>query len=389
MPLLHHRVLSSASLGLAGVLLLLGIGSAQANVSVQVSAPSGQTPVLELQTPLAVAASVSQQGRPAGNGTPVYWSSSSLAGRFELATSLTEQGTAHNVLWGKVPGAHNLRAETEVAGQRYGSTYGFYLRQLPSPLELLVPAYFSPSSGSGWQALATAASDYPELKITAILNPSNGIFTTAQASYVQAAQNFVAAGGQLLGYVYTNYGRGPRTLADVQANIDRYLTLYGRELIGGIFLDEMSNSNSSSEWAFYQALYRYIKDKDPSLRVVGNPGTIPATRMAGVADALITFEGKAADFVSYDPRRKGPWLYSLSNSRQGALVHNASSCSAMQTALKNAASAQTNTGLVYITHRQYDYATDTGNPWASLPRYWTDLLQSLQALNQGQPLPEC
>lgn len=387
MPLSHHRVLPSVPLELAAVLLVLGIGGAQANVSVQVSAPSDQTPVLELQTPLAVAASVNQNGRPVGNGTPVYWSSSSLAGGFELATSLTEQGTAHNVLWGNVPGAHSLRAEAEVAGQRYASTYGFYLRQFPSPLELLIPAYFSPSSGSGWQALATAASDYPELKITAILNPSNGIFSTAQASYVQAAQNFVAAGGQLLGYVYTNYGRGPRTLADVQTNVDRYLTLYGRELISGIFLDEMSNS--TSEWAFYQTLYRYIKDKDPSLRVVGNPGTIPATGMAGVADALITFEGKAADFVSYDPRRKGPWLYSLSNSRQGALVHNASSCSAMQTALKKAASAQANTGLVYITHRQYDYATNTGNPWAGLPRYWTGLLQNLQALNQGQPLPEC
>ncbi len=387
MPLSHHRVLPSVPLELAAVLLVLGIGGAQANVSVQVSAPSDQTPVLELQTPLAVAASVNQNGRPVGNGTPVYWSSSSLAGGFELATSLTEQGTAHNVLWGNVPGAHSLRAEADVAGQRYASTYGFYLRQFPSPLELLIPAYFSPSSGSGWQALATAASDYPELKITAILNPSNGIFSTAQASYVQAAQNFVAAGGQLLGYVYTNYGRGPRTLADVQTNVDRYLTLYGRELISGIFLDEMSNS--TSEWAFYQTLYRYIKDKDPSLRVVGNPGTIPATGMAGVADALITFEGKAADFVSYDPRRKGPWLYSLSNSRQGALVHNASSCSAMQTALKKAASAQANTGLVYITHRQYDYATNTGNPWAGLPRYWTGLLQNLQALNQGQPLPEC
>jgi hypothetical protein len=387
MPLLCLRVLPSVAPWWVAALLALDAGSASANVSVQISAPSGQTQVLELQTPVPVTAMVKIDGLPVSNGTPVHWSSSSLAGSFAASSSPTVSGRASTVLRGMVPGAHSLRAEAEVAGQRYAATYGFYLRQLPSPLELLVPAYFYPSNGSGWEALAAAASAYPELKVTAILNPSNGIFTTAQARYVQAAQKFVDAGGQLLGYVYTNYGRGPRTLADVQTNVDRYLELYGRELISGIFVDEMSNK--TSELAFYQALYRYIKDKDPSLRVVGNPGTIPATRMATVADALITFEGQALNFANYDPRRTGPWLYHLSNTRQGALVHNASTCTAMQTALKRAASAQANSGLVYITHRQYDYATNTGNPWASLPTYWTALLQSLQALNQGQALPAC
>lgn len=388
MPLLRPRVSPFAAPCWAAALLALAAGSANANVSVQIVAPSGQTPVLELQTPVRLTALVNIDGQPVDNGTPVHWNSSSLAGSFATSSSPTVSGRASTLLRGMVPGAHSLHAEAEVAGQRYAVTYGFYLRQLPSPLELLVPAYFYPSSGgSGWDVLAAAASTYPDLKISAILNPSNGIFTSAPARYVQAAQNFVAAGGQLLGYVYTNYGRGPRTLADVQTNVDRYLTLYGRDLISGIFVDEMSNK--ASDLAFYQALYRYIKDKDPSLRVVGNPGTIPATRMATVADALITFEGQALNFANYDPRRTGPWLYNLSNSRQGALVHNASTCTAMQTALKRAATAQANSGLVYITHRPYDYATNTGNPWASLPTYWTALLQSLQAINQGQPLPTC
>lgn len=355
------------------------------NVVVEITTPSGDSPVFELQTPLSVGATVEVDALTAPNDTPVHFSSS--AGLFSPATASTRNGQASSTLWGTVPGPHTLRADAEVAGVRTGSTKSFYLRQTPTPLEVLVPAYFYPSTGSGWALLASSVAAHPGLKVTAILNPTNGIFSTADRRYLEAAGNFVNAGGQLLGYVHTSYGTGVRSLSDVQTNIDRYLELYGRELISGIFLDEMSSQSSTLD--FYQQLYRYIKAKDPSLRVVGNPGIVPATGMAGVSDALITFEGTAADFARYDPRKKGGWLYTLSNSRQGALLHSATNCTAMQTALRTAASAQTNSGLVYITHRPYNYATDTGNPWASLPSYWTELLDSIEALNQGQPLPSC
>lgn len=355
------------------------------NVVVEITAPSGDSPVFELQTPLSVEATVAVNTLTAPDDTPVHFSSS--AGLFSPATASTRNGQAHSALWGTVPGPHTLRAEAEVAGVRTGNTKSFYLRHTPAPLEVLVPAYFYPSTGSGWTLLASSVAAHPGLKVTAILNPNNGIFSTADRRYVEAAGNFVHAGGQLLGYVHTSYGTGVRSLSDVQTNIDRYLELYGRDLISGIFLDEMSGQSSTLD--FYRQVYHYIKAKDPSLRVVGNPGTIPATDMAGVSDALITFEGTAADFAHYDPRKKGGWLYTLSNNRQGTLLHSASSCTAMQTALRTAASTQTNSGLVYVTHRPYDYATNTGNPWASLPSYWTELLDSVQALNQGQPLPSC
>lgn len=371
----------------ASLLAACGGGSGTApNIAVEVTAPSAQAPVLELQTPLPVGATVELDAMPAPDATLVHFSSS--AGLLSPATASTHQGQASSSLLGTVPGQHTLRAEVEVAGVRAtSSTQTFYLRQTPVPLEVLVPAYFYPSTGSDWTLLASSVAALPGLKVTAILNPSNGIFTNANSRYLAAGRDFVHAGGQLLGYVHTSYGSGERTLADIKTNIDRYLELYGRELISGIFLDEMSNKGSTLE--FYQQLYRYIKAKDPSLRVVGNPGTIPASELAATADALITFEGQAANFAQYDPRKTGGWLYTLSNSKQGALIHTASTCTAMQAALRTAAPAQSNSGLVYVTHRPYDYASNTGNPWASLPSYWASLLSSVHALNQGQPLPNC
>ncbi len=375
----------------ATLLTACGGDSPDLNVQVEVTSPTGQSlsqaPVFELQTPLQVRAHITIDALPAQEAVSVNFSSS--AGLLSPATATTHNGQAKSVLIGTVPGEHTLRADINLEGMHAGATQTIYLRQPAKPLELLVPAYFFPTTATnaGWNLLAASAAANPGLQITAILNPSNGIFTTANPAYLQAAQKFVNAGGKILGYVHTSYGTGERPLAEVKTNVDRYLTLYGRNLISGIFLDEMSNKTTTL--SFYQPLYRYIKAKDPSLRVVGNPGTVPANGMTAVSDALVTFEGKASDFSSYDPRNTGGWLYTLSNDRQGVLIHNASNCAAMQTAIARAATAHINSGLVYATDRKYNYTTDTGNPWSNLPTYWNSLVTTVNAINQGRPLPAC
>jgi len=123
--------------------------------------------------------------------------------------------------------------------------------------------------------------------------------------------------------------------------------------------------------------------------VIGNPGTLPVGDYAGVADVLVTFEGKASDYTRFNPQDGSAWVYAKANSAQAMLVHNATSCAAMQTAMRAAATARNNTGLVYATDLLYDFATNTGNPWANLPSYWTSLLGTVSALNRGTALPGC
>ncbi|HOC30858.1 MAG TPA: hypothetical protein PKK84_01275, partial [Armatimonadota bacterium] len=40
--------------------------------------------------------------------------------------------------------------------------------------------------------------------------------------------------------------------------------------------------------------------------------------------------------------------------------------------------------MVYATDRVFDYATGTGNPWATLPSYWTRLLETVEAINHAK-----
>ena len=71
------------------------------------------------------------------------------------------------------------------------------------------------------------------------------------------------------------------------------------------------------------------------------------------------------------------------------LANNVMKGQAMQGIVATAATPLANAGMVYATDRVFDYATGTGNPWATLPSYWTRLLETVEAINQGQALPGC
>ncbi|RYF08738.1 MAG: hypothetical protein EOO31_01230 [Comamonadaceae bacterium] len=358
-------------------------GGAAGTVAVSLTAPVAEE-VFDASAPLTVSARVTVNGTNAADGTSVSFSTTPAGG---AATGVTRDGVATATLTATAAGRQQINATASVSGQSATAARVVYLRPTPARLEVLVPAYFYPSANSPWDRLATGAAAYPSVSITAIMNPDNGVFTAADPAFAAAAGRFVAAGGKVLGYVYTSYGTGSRSLSAIKANIDSYLSLYGRGVIGGIFLDEMASE--TSRLPFYRELYAYIKSKDASLRVVGNPGMVPASEFAEVADVLVTFEGKSSTFESYDPRQSGAWLYARSNASQSSLVHNAATCAAMQQAVKSAASARYNAGPIFITSLEYDPVTGVGNPWNGLPAYWNAMLQTVDALNKGSTLPAC
>lgn len=83
----------------------------------------------------------------------------------------------------------------------------------------MVPAYFTAdTSSSPWSELSAGRQSYPDVPVTAILNPDNGTFSGADPNYVQAIADFTAKGGKVVGYVRTGYGG--RSMADVEANVD-------------------------------------------------------------------------------------------------------------------------------------------------------------------------
>ena len=379
-------------LGLVGGLLAACGGGGSGNsdgpsgsdvVAVQFTAPAAED-VYTASAPLALAARVTVNGADAADGTAVSFA----AGTSAAAAGSTKGGIATATISGAPAGRQQLQASATVSGRTATAVRTVYLRPAPSPLEVLVPAYFYPTGAgaAAWATLTAGTAANPAVKVTAILNPSDGVFTRTDASILGAATQFAAAGGRLLGYVYTGYG--DRSVAAIKANIDAYFSYYGRGLIGGIFLDEMAAT--PGKLSVYRELYEYIKAKDPALRVVGNPGMVPAAGYAEVADMLTVFEGKGSTFQGYDPRTvEADWVYTRASGTQAALVHNVASCEAMQTAVQSAASARYNTGVFFATSLEFEPATGVGNPWNGMPAYWSSLLQTVRSVNAGQSLPAC
>jgi hypothetical protein len=234
------------------------------------------------------------------------------------------------------------------------------------PLQALVPAYFYPAGNSYWSELDNAAH---QIGVTAIMNPNSGPGSSADANYAAAVNSLQAAGGRVLGYVYTSYGA--RSEADVEADINAYVSFYH---INGIFLDQQSTS--PAEVSYYADLYKYVKSLNPAYQVVANPGTNTqqAYLNTPTADALVTFEDTASAYASYSP---ASWTSGYSPDHFGNLIHTQMTAAGMLADLHLA--QQRNAGLVYVTD-------DTlPNPYDRLPSYWN---QEVAAIAASAAVPE-
>lgn len=274
----------------------------------------------------------------------------------------------------------------------------YYVRPAAKPLQVLVPAYFSATgTTSHWTTLTSGASSYPDVKITAIANPSSGVLTadtkedTDLTKAIKAFQAVSGTSNRVVGYVATtSASSGALSVADIKATIANYIRLYPG-LFDGFFLDGMSTD--SSRVAHFQEVYTHVKGLTTGLAtgamppsapiVIGNPGTYPVAAYAGVADTLVTYAGNAAAYANIDPQPGNTWVYAKDNSAQAMLVHTASTCTDMQTAVKSAHRSRMNTGVVYATNLA------TGAPWSALPTYWQQMLGTVDALNKQRTLPLC
>ncbi|MBI3347182.1 MAG: spherulation-specific family 4 protein [Burkholderiales bacterium] len=232
-----------------------------------------------------------------------------------------------------------------------------------SAVEIVVPAYFYPSwmpSQNEWHQLTWAAQQ--GARVTAIMNPGNGPGTASNSDYVASVNEFRAAGGKVVGYVYTCYGVNhctpevppTRSTAEVLADAQKYASWYS---VDGVFLDEMATQPSALP--FYQTVSNGLKAAHPGWQIVGNPGVTPAAGYTALANTLMSFEGSYADFVN------GPFLSGLTNAAStGAIVHTVATAAQMQEVMGLA--KQHGLGAIYIT----DGTMASGNPYLHLPGYW-------------------
>jgi hypothetical protein len=234
------------------------------------------------------------------------------------------------------------------------------------PLQVLVPAYFYPVGNPYWGELNTAAG---RISLTAIMNPNSGPGNSADPNYVAAVNSLEAAGGRVLGYVYTLYGA--RSEADVEADVNAYISFYH---INGIFFDQQSTD--PAEVGYYADLYNYVKSKNPAYQVIANPGTNTqqAYLSTPTADALVTFEDTAGAYAGYTP---ASWANGYSANHFADIIHTQPTAAGMLADLQLA--QQRHAGLVYVTD-------DTlPNPYDTLPSYWDQEVAAIAASALPEP----
>jgi hypothetical protein len=245
---------------------------------------------------------------------------------------------------------------------------------------LLVPAYFYPSydpAQSYWDELTAAAAS--GISVTAIMNPANGPGSAFNSDYAAAVSGFRAAGGKVLGYVYTCYGGAQcftglpplQSTAQVLADAQRYADWYG---VDGIFLDEMSNR--LADLPYYQTVAQGLRSAHFDWQIVGNPGTSTPSAYLGVADTLVTLENGTG---SYANAATEPWMLTADPARQANLFYNVATADAMRALLAEATAR--NVGYLYITDDRYTIGDPLApNPWDQLPTYWNAELAAVRAV---------
>jgi len=244
------------------------------------------------------------------------------------------------------------------------SWLGYRCNVQAAELEIVVPAYFYPSAGSDWNDLNSAAGHVP---ITAIMNPFNGPGNSLDSNYSSAVNSFRAAGGRVIGYVYSSYTERP--LQQVLDDIDRYDDWYN---IDGIFVDEMSNNGPAERLDYYRDIYNHVKSIDPDWEVMGNPGTTTMEQYLTwpTADRLMVFENVGSTYPSYTA---SSWNFNYDSTNFVHLVHTESSSANMLSDLGLA--VERNAGGIYITDDVL------ANPWDRLPIYWAELVEAVSVIN--------
>lgn len=206
-----------------------------------------------------------------------------------------------------------------------------------------------------------------QVPLTAIMNPGNGPGNSVDSNYISVVNSLRAAGGHVLGYVYTSYAA--RSLSQVLTDVDRYKSWYN---VDGIFVDEMANSGLTTNLDYYRDIYNHVKAIDVNWSVMGNPGTntLESCLTWPTADRLMVQENIGSLYPGYVP---SAWNYNYAPSRFVHLVHTEASAANMLNDLQLA--LQYHAGGIFITDDVLD------NPWDQLPTYWTQLVNAVATIN--------
>jgi hypothetical protein len=232
----------------------------------------------------------------------------------------------------------------------------------------MIPAYY-PATGGPRDPWTTAPPAAKATRTPAIevMNADSGPGTSigvrdptasGLAAYRAAIVRAHRFGSSVYGYVWTNYSnRGPGPQAPVVAikmQITQWVAHYRG--IDGIFFDGVSDGAAGV--GFYRTIDVYAHAK--GLRVIFNPGTVPARSLMAIdATAIVVdFEGAASAYLT---TRFPSWTWAYPANRFANLVYAARAGTVSTIATR---ARREHVGHLYVTNLRLP------NPYGSLAGYF-------------------
>ncbi len=247
------------------------------------------------------------------------------------------------------------------------------------PQTIAIPSYFYPDSGGADSLWDRTDEGAPAVSL-AVVNPASGPGETRDPAYAAQVQKSQAAGLTVLGYVSTGYANTSdtnpdRTVAAVEADIDKFYDWYG---VDGIFLDEASTDcqYAAPPDSYYDELYQHVKAKGVEAVVAINPGIQTNECYMSVSDIVVNFEGSHQKYVS--SYSAPDWVKGYDPGRFWHLVYDSPDATTMKQDV--ATSKGRNAGLIYVTPDVLP------NPWDTLPSVPYFEAEKQQAADSTVPL---
>lgn len=257
-------------------------------------------------------------------------------------------------------------------------------------VNFLVPAYANPCCVDGpaaWSQLIAFAGNSPNVGVHVIFNPASGPGLATDPNFVDGLGNgplvdLREAGGVTYGYVATTFGARPS--AEVLADIDLYYDALYVGLLDGVFFDEMSTD--LADVGYYAALRDYVKTKDASARVIGNPGVSGVVNPSGQVafgvtdyamsmDTIVTFENFGTEYATNYVAPS--WVDDFTSDHFAHIVHTQPTWDTSLVAL----AASRNAGFLFVTDDVLP------NPFDRLGVYTAAEVADLVTFNAVQSVP--
>ena len=219
-----------------------------------------------------------------------------------------------------------------------------------------------------WQAVFNAGSG----KIPFVLmNPGAAQGANVDPGWLKALEKSSAEGYQNIAYIRTI--QQTRPLADVKAEVDNHIKLYGTKNIHGFWFDEVS-ALSNAGAAYMAELYNYVKTAYGNKMVLANPGGHITDQIAPYADLWVTNESTHTAYKNYQPAKSAFENDPANAHRIMHIVYDVNE-SDYQNVINLTRSR--NAGWVYISS---DSISPDGRPYNDLPKNFAKLADNINAL---------